>query len=152
MSGGMHSWIIDNIINNWNYDYDSIVALTEPEECKIVLSKLLKESYIDCIPFPPDLNILSEWPKKYSITILQAVLEHVCRPSVCLENLVKLTKKDGLICVHTHPPGTIGYHGYPIDCCRFYSDFFVENQKYIPYEIIKIEQFDQHIFCIAKVL
>ncbi len=98
-----------------------------------------------------DLNVSLEFAPstQFNFVFCQALLEHVCRPSIVIENLRQFTKKDGYIILHTHnfkQP----YHAYPIDCCRFYKDFFYDICKYVPLEVIEYNEWEQHIFVVWK--
>ncbi len=87
-----------------------------------------------------DLNILQTYEKQFDVVFSQALLEHVCRPSIVLENFARATKPGGIIVLHTHLPGR-DFHQYPVDCVRFYKDFFTEMQKYLP---IKLLEYVEH--------
>ena len=50
-----------------------------------------------------------------------------------------------VIVIHTHLPGK-GFHRYPVDCVRFFPDFWVELCKYIPLKILNYITFEHHIF------
>jgi len=86
--------------------------------------------------YDTDLNILRDYEKQFDIVFSQALLEHVCRPSIVLENFTRATKPGGIIVLHTHRPGR-AFHPYPVDCVRFFKDFFTEMQKYLPIELIE---------------
>lgn len=54
----------------------------------------------------------------------QAVLEHVVSPAEAIGNLSDQLREDGLLFIHTCGP-EVEEHRYPIDCVRFYRDFFI---------------------------
>jgi hypothetical protein len=118
---------------------------------KVIRKELGHDVEVEVLPVSPDLNILIQWPKRYDIVISQATMEHVCRPSIMMENLVAMTTPGGLISVHTHRPlHDGGYHAWPIDCCRFFPDFFIDLGRYLSYEVVKTYMEDTHIFCLAR--
>jgi SAM-dependent methyltransferase len=101
------------------------------------------------VDFEVDMNVRQEFDTQYDVVISQALLEHVCRPSVVIENKANLLKSGGVMVLHTHGPA-MGYHGYPIDCVRFYKDFFEDLCKYLPIELIDFHEEAVHIFAAYK--
>lgn len=100
--------------------------------------------------FSVDLNIKHEYAPEYDIVFCQALLEHLCRPSIAIENMANLTKYAGIIIIHTHNI-KMKYHGFPGDCCRFFKDFFVDLQKYINIKLREYDEWDEQIFvCYQK--
>jgi hypothetical protein len=76
---------------------------------------------------------------KFKLIISQATLEHLINPYKHFCDLVSLLDLDGYLVVHTVLPGFF-YHRVPIDCFRFYPDWFeVMSQK------LKIEIIDKQI-------
>lgn len=61
---------------------------------------------------------------KWDLVVCQSLLEHVIDPVGILDNLVLLTKPGGYVSIQTVNV-FMDYHPYPIDCLRFYSDFFI---------------------------
>jgi hypothetical protein len=151
LSHGMHSITLDWIKMHWSSEFKSCVLVTEPKETESTISNYLNGISVEALPKVPDLNVLICWDKKYDVTVCQAVLEHVCRPSIALENLIRLTNVNGLVSVHTHTV-RMGYHPYPVDCVRFWPDFFIEIQKYIPAKLLEVYSHNTDIFSLYKVL
>jgi len=127
---------------------DSLLLVGEPKDC-IPVFKEHFNNLIDIDIFGTsgekgeyyeyDLNKLMSVKKKYSMVFCQAVLEHVCRPSIFVENLVNFTKDRGFItCMSVGPK--FGYHAFPIDCVRFFRDFYVDLQRYLPIDLIEYEE------------
>jgi hypothetical protein len=137
-SNGIHSIMLEWVRKHWHESYQSCVLVTEPEDGAAIVSRELYDVPVDAIPNAPDLNVLVHWQKRYDVVICQAVLEHLCRPSVAVENLVRLATVGGLVSLHTHIP-PMPYHGWPIDCIRVFPDFFRDLQKYLPYELLEIQ-------------
>ncbi len=67
-------------------------------------------------PSPPQLGT-------YDLVISQAIIEHLVDPFGHLCQLWGLTSAGGALLVHTVVPG-FPYHRHPIDCLRFYPDWF----------------------------
>jgi hypothetical protein len=66
---------------------------------------------------------------KFKLIISQATLEHLINPYKHFCDLVSLLDFDGYLIIHTVLPGFF-YHRVPIDCFRFYPDWFeVLSQK-----------------------
>lgn len=70
---------------------------------------------------PPEIG-------KFDIIISQAMLEHLLNPYKHVADLGSLLNPGGALILHTHIPG-FRYHRYPIDCMRFYPDWFEEVAK-----------------------
>lgn len=132
----------------------NILLVCEPEQCcEVFREHFSKDIYIDILPdivekdknnvlaFKYDLNTIFNINKTYDTVFCQAILEHVCRPSVCIENLSNMTNTDGIIIIMSHSP-PFPYHRYPIDCVRFYKDFYEDLQRYLPIQLIEYEDDD----------
>lgn len=65
---------------------------------------------------------------KFDIIISQAMIEHLIDPYSHVKDLVHSMEKDGHLILHTVIPG-FPYHRYPVDCIRFYPDWFEEIAK-----------------------
>lgn len=138
---------------------DSILLVTEPKEsCEVFKTYFGSNISVDIFPekvvknvveingnvtevFQDDLNVIIDVQKKYDTVFCQAVLEHVCRPSICIENLVNMTNEGGIIVLMSHSP-SFQYHAYPIDCVRFFRDFYVDLQKYLPINLLEYDEYD----------
>lgn len=96
-----------------------------------------------------DLNRKQDWTPKYDFVFSQALLEHVSRPCVVLENMVDSCLRGGMIIIHTQNI-QMGYHAVPIDCLRFFQDWFVDMQKYLPIKMVEWNEFGPHLFCVYK--
>jgi len=68
---------------------------------------------------PPDV-LRSQ---KFALIISQATLEHLISPLKHVSDLASLLDEGGYLIVHTVLPGFF-YHRVPIDCFRFYPDWF----------------------------
>ena len=106
------------------------------------VSKYTKSNGSD---YTVDFNIPFEPDKKYDSVYCQSLLEHVCRPSIAIENMARLCKPGGTIVISTHFPG-FQIHRFPIDCVRFLKDFWVDLCKYLPIELLEYEQDKFHVY------
>lgn len=61
----------------------------------------------------------------FDLIISQAMLEHLVDPYRHVADLAGLLEPEGHLILHTHPPG-FPYHRHPVDCLRFYPDWFEE--------------------------
>jgi len=71
---------------------------------------------------PPGMN------GEFDLAISQAMLEHLLNPYKHLSDLAGLLDKNGVLIAHTHVPG-FPYHRFPVDCVRFFPDWFEESAK-----------------------
>jgi SAM-dependent methyltransferase len=60
---------------------------------------------------------------KFDYIISQAMLEHLIDPYKHVGDLYNLMNPGGHMILHTHIPG-FAYHRHPIDCVRFFPDWF----------------------------
>ena len=61
--------------------------------------------------------------QRFKLIISQATLEHLINPYKHFCDLASLDDEDGHLIIHTVLPGFF-YHRFPIDCFRFYPDWF----------------------------
>lgn len=66
--------------------------------------------------------------ESYDCIVSQSMLEHLIDPYKHLRDCHALLKPRGHMIIHTVMPG-FGYHRYPVDCLRFYPDWFEEVAK-----------------------
>jgi len=95
--------------------------------------------------YEQDLNVLVEPKATFDSLLSQATLEHVCRPSIFIENLARMCNKKGIIVIHTVGPDCI-LHRIPIDCVRFLKDFWFDLPKYLPIELLAHTELGVHQF------
>jgi len=65
---------------------------------------------------PPEMG-------KFDFILSQAMLEHLLNPYRHVAELSQMLNPGGRLIIHTVMPG-FWYHRYPIDCVRFYPDWF----------------------------
>lgn len=65
---------------------------------------------------PPEMG-------KFDFIVSQAMLEHLLNPYKHVVDLSQMLNPGGKLVLHTHVPG-FHYHRFPIDCVRFYPDWF----------------------------
>lgn len=102
-----------------------------------------------CDKFEFDLNVFTPSEKKYDIVFSQATLEHVCRPSIAIENMVERCKSGGYAIIHTVGP-TCPLHRLPVDCVRFMRDFYYDLTKYIPATVEVFLESGMHHFVVYR--
>ena len=99
----------------------------------------------DCSKYEYDMNRPFNYGKEFDSVLSQALLEHVCRPSIAVENMVNLVKPGGVVVIHTVMPG-FQVHRHPIDCVRFLPDFWKSLTEYIPATLIEYSEYGYHVF------
>jgi SAM-dependent methyltransferase len=65
---------------------------------------------------------------KFDFIVTQAMLEHLLNPYKHILDLSQMLNDGGILIIHTVVPG-FKYHRFPIDCVRFYPDWFEEVAK-----------------------
>jgi hypothetical protein len=130
---------------------DYMILVAEPYECAAVMKELwpqLRE--IDVVPsggvageeFDYDLNVIqTTFEPLYELVVCQATIEHVCMPANAIANCANLCAQGGHLTLMTVAPG-FEYHAWPIDCLRFFPDFFKDLERYLP---IKMVEYDEYI-------
>ena len=131
-SGSIRGVIVD-IVNNLKQKIDRVLLPGEYNTDKIHYSKLfsIDESKIITAGIGDDMD--HEWnyeqkpPEmgKFDIILSQAMLEHLLNPYKHVADLSGMLNPGGTLVLHTHIPG-FKYHRHPIDCQRFYPDWFEE--------------------------
>lgn len=65
---------------------------------------------------------------QFECIVSQSMLEHLIDPYKHVRDCASLLKPGGHMILHTMMPG-FNYHRYPVDCVRFYPDWFEEVAK-----------------------
>jgi hypothetical protein len=159
LGGGFHGVLLDYIEQFRSGNEKKIVLIAESTEAAKQLHKVFDWAEISNLvdysdkrrgsDYDLDLNIKQNFKGGYDIILSQALLEHVCNPFMAIENFVDLLNNDGLIVLHTHNY-KMPYHAYPIDCIRFYRDWFYDLPNYLPIKIVQFLEADVHLFCVYK--
>jgi SAM-dependent methyltransferase len=141
-SGGYH-----NLMKDWWEKYNNgndVLIVGEGQSAKNDFQAIYPEWNVHTVDQDTqwtkgDINITGDIceeqtleKERYSLVICQSVLEHVFDPVAAIKNMLKSLKRDGILCVSTHPPGLgkyvveVGfpYHPGPRDYLRFHLDFF----------------------------
>jgi len=156
LSKGFHR-VLFGMIEKWAPRKDLLLIAENPQVIPSVQSHLSGLWDIDCIGyggakgegFSLDLNILGNFDREYACVMSQALLEHVCRPSIAIENMLRMTEPGGVVILHTVNPGC-GYHAFPIDCVRFFPDFWADLAKYLPFELLWFKEHHQNHFAAMR--
>lgn len=77
---------------------------------------------------PPDMG-------RFDLALSQAMLEHLIDPYKHMRDLASLLEPGGHIVVLTVLPG-FNYHRYPVDCFRFFPDWFEEVGKRLELDVV----------------
>lgn len=72
---------------------------------------------------------------KFDVIVSQAILEHLLNPYKHISDLSRLLNKRGFLVVRTNMPG-FSYHRCPIDCFRFFPDWFEEIAQRLDMEVV----------------
>lgn len=75
----------------------------------------------------------------FQCIVSQSMIEHLLDPYKHIRDCASLLQPGGYLVVHTVMPG-FNYHRYPIDCFRFYPDWFEEVAKRVGLSVL-----DRHI-------
>ena len=70
----------------------------------------------------------------YDAVISGQALEHIEFFWLTMEEMVRVTKENGLICIIA--PNGFAEHRYPVDCWRFFTDGMVALARYFQLEIL----------------
>ena len=71
---------------------------------------------------------------EFDIVVSGQALEHIEFFWKTMEEIVRVTKKDGIICIIA--PNGFGEHRYPVDCWRFFTDGMVALARYYELTIL----------------
>lgn len=82
--------------------------------------------------------------RRFDCIVSQAILEHLIDPYKHLRDCAGLLASGGHLLVHTVMPGFI-YHRHPVDCMRFYPDWFEEVGKRLGLTVADKAMGDGHI-------
>jgi len=138
---------------------ESLILVAEPEAVVPVLKRRFPGKEITTLPysgirgegFEYDLCIPFEYPRKFDSALCQATLEHIPRPATAIENMLRLLNPRGILVLHTVGPGS-PYHRFPVDCLRFWPDFYPEVTKYLNprCKLITLVERDHHQFAVWR--
>ena len=88
---------------------------------------------VDIVP-----NATYNWEEiendSYDAVISGQALEHIEFFWLTMEEMIRVTKENGLICIIA--PNGFGEHRYPVDCWRFFTDGMVALARYFQLEIL----------------
>ena len=72
----------------------------------------------------------------FDVVISGQALEHIEFFWITVAEMVRVLKKDGLICIIA--PNGFGEHRYPVDCWRFFSDGMVALARYVNLQTLHV--------------
>lgn len=151
-SKGFHLILIELIKREME---GGVTFLSEPISTLPHLENVLgKDFSVSCINREENENIdfcvmgslshLSE-----DVMVAQSLIEHTCRPSVLIENMLSGTKIGGAVILQ-HPYWKFGYHAYPVDCVRMFEDFYIDLQRYLPFVLEKYISVGESVFTVIR--
>lgn len=155
------SWEIVKFVKEISPNIKKIFLPWENRDTKEIYYGFIKESWwinINIITAWLSKNVDKKWnfendpPKniwKFNLIISQAMIEHIINPYKHILDLVNLLEKNWYLIINTNTPW-FSYHRYPIDCQRFYPDWFEEIKKRLNLRIIKKYMNDWNIFYIFQ--
>lgn len=156
LSKGFHP-VLFGMMKKWAPRKQAVLIAENPEVIPAVNTHLGGDWDLECLgyggdrgeTYDLDLNILHDFPGQHAVVLSQSLLEHVSRPSIAIENMVRMVEPGGIVVIHTvNPP--CGYHAYPIDCVRFFPDFWYDLAKYIPYELVWFREEKLNHFAVLR--
>ena len=118
-------------------DMSPIIA--ESIGAKIVLTTGLRDA-----DFIWDFNKITPINKTFDLIISQSILEHILDPFGFVRSLVSLLNREGHLILHSVLP-PFPYHRVPIDCLRFFPDWFEAISKKLDIDIIHKAKWDLHL-------
>ncbi len=138
---------------------ESALLLSEPKEVLLLFEDRFPDTTFTITSysgdlyknFEFDLNVFTPSEIKYDAVFSQATLEHVCRPSIAIENMAERCCIGGHIVLHSVNP-QCPLHRLPLDCVRFFRDFYYDLTKYIPIKIVAYSESGPHQFVVYEKL
>ena len=123
--------VIVNIVKNVEEDINRVLLPGEYNIDKKYYSQLfdLNDDKIVTTGIGDDTDYQWDFEKdppqmgKFDFIVSQAMLEHLLNPYKHVVDLSQMLNPGGKLVLHTHVPG-FNYHRFPIDCVRFYPDWF----------------------------
>jgi SAM-dependent methyltransferase len=85
----------------------------------------------------------------FDCVVSQAILEHLIDPYKHVRDCAGLLAGGGYLLIHTVMPGFI-YHRHPVDCMRFYPDWFEEVAKRLGFKVADKSMSDGHIVYLLR--
>ena len=138
-------WVRGEIVKSINQITTPVSSALLPGEYnrnKIIYAGLLKINTDKIVTAGLDNDVDYQWNfennppdfGKFDLIISQAMLEHLIDPYKHVRDLYNSLNKNGYLILHTVLPG-FQYHRYPIDCMRFFPDWFEEVGKRLNLEV-----------------
>ena len=136
-------WFVETFLNDKNYynvldvgSYNvngSYKELFEEEKFSYIGLDMEQGPNVDIVP-----KSTYEWSEieddTYDVVISGQAFEHIEFFWLTMEEIVRVTKKGGLICIIA--PNGFEEHRYPVDCWRFHTDGMIALARYCKLELI----------------
>lgn len=120
----------------------NLLLLGENEAVKKIYRDTFKIETIATAGLYPDSDLVWNYEESlpanmgtYQVIISQAMLEHLIDPYKHFKDVSQLLEPGGYFIVHTVLPGYF-YHRYPVDCLRFYPDWFEEVAQRLKWRVV----------------
>ncbi|MEW5786236.1 MAG: methyltransferase domain-containing protein [Pseudomonadota bacterium] len=91
-------------------------------------SRILTAGILDDMDVQWNFEFPPEFGQRFDCIVSQSMLEHLIDPYSHVRDCAALLNPGGHLVIHTMMPG-FNYHRYPVDCFRFYPDWFEEVAK-----------------------
>ncbi len=144
LSGQVHSLLLPGEPRASKAHYASLAGLT-PDQ---VVAAGLHDDADHCWNFEMDPPITLQ-PSRFDCVVSQAILEHLLDPYKHVRDCASLLANGGYLLIHTVMPGFI-YHRHPVDCMRFYPDWFEEVAKRLNFSVVDKSMSDGHIVYLLR--
>lgn len=122
------------VLDIGSYDVNGCYKkLFKPNQFNYIGLDMERGPNVDLVPLSP-----YKWKElkndSFDVVISGQALEHIEFFWVTVSEMVRVTKKGGLICIIA--PNGFGEHRYPVDCWRFFTDGMIAIARYYKLEIM----------------
>ena len=123
-----------NVLDVGSYDVNgNYKNLFDEKQCTYTGLDMEQGPNVDIVP-----EHVYKWKEikddTYDVVISGQALEHIEFFWITVSEIVRVTKKDGIICLVA--PNGFEEHRYPVDCWRFFTDGMVALARYYELQII----------------
>lgn len=144
LTGQIHSMVLPGEPGTSKAHYASLAGLSADRVITAGLHDDADHRWDFELDPPPGLQ-----SQQFDCVVSQAILEHLIDPYKHLRDCAGLLSSGGYLLVHTVMPGFI-YHRHPVDCMRFYPDWFEEVAKRLKFSVADKSMCDGHIVYLLR--
>lgn len=143
-SGKVHGAIVD-FLRSAPVPISRLLLAGDSTETKAIYSRILEIDIGNIITAGVMDDMDVEWnyeqspPEnigQFDCIVSQSMLEHLLDPFKHIQDSIELLNSGGVLIIHTMMPG-FNYHRHPVDCLRFYPDWFEEIAKRHALKIVR---------------